>query len=607
MTPGEPPRGIQTLIHYLEEGAGRRWLRGALVVILAAVGAGIYQLNEAQNFQAPDAMDAAQLGRNLAAGNGYITGFIRPLSLHLLQAQAIRKGSDPRAVLTQPHPDLQSPPVYPMLLAAVFKVIPESWGTQLPTDEFRKRPAAEAAISVANLVLFAFVIGLVWWLGTRLFDATAGAVSALVTLGTEPFWRFANAGLPTLLLMVFGLVLLHALLGFAREAASPSPRASRLLLLGAAAAGVVGVMFLTQYSWGWLGIPVLGFLLWHGGAWKGRIVLLAGLIIVAVATPWMMRNWHLSGTPFGTAGFAVFSDTEAFPGDRIERSQYPIIEPDIAIEVFRKVVRNLRQIVRDDLPRLGGNWMTMFFLAGLIVPFQNRVLNHLRFFVLAVLVTFTLVQAGGRTWLTTNFGPVTGENLLIVFAPAVFVFGTGFLLTLLDHVEWPALVLRRMALTGLILVFSAPFLLAIMPPREFALVEPYRPAVIRRFASFSPPGTLFMSDIPWAVAWYGPREAVWTTLRVSEDPKANLANRREDFFTFIDARRPVQAIYISPYWGNQPFHSRYMMDPDFEWGRLYRDVLVKGSLPTGFPLREVVGGGFIEAGHFMIAAKRWWN
>src|SRR5262245_13957090 len=116
MRPAEPPKGIQTFIHFLEVGTGRNWIRGAFALIVAAVGVGLYQLNETKNFQAPDAMDSAQLARNLASGKGYTTDFIRPLSLHLLQTQAARQGRDPRVVVTQPHPDLQTPPVFPVLL-----------------------------------------------------------------------------------------------------------------------------------------------------------------------------------------------------------------------------------------------------------------------------------------------------------------------------------------------------------------------------------------------------------------------------------------------------------------------------------------------------------
>lgn len=610
MNPSEPPRGVQTLVHFLEEGTGQKWIRGFLVMILLGVGAALYQFNEARNFYAPDAMDLAQLGRNLAAGAGYHTGFIRPLSVHLLQEHAARQGEDPRTVLAGVHPDLENAPVYPLLLAGLFKALPESWWTQLPADQsqFRRRPYAETAISTLNLVLFGAVLMLVWGLGRRLFDPTAGWVAAGLTFGTESLWGFVNSGLPTMLLMGLALVLMHLLVSVEREASAPAPRGGRLALLSAGAGLVVGLMFLTRYSFGWLLIPVGGYLVWRGGGFRGRLVLVMLVITLGLSAPWLVRNWRLSGSPLGTAGFALLSGIESFPGDRLERSQNPQFERTQAAEVGRKLLFNLRTSVRDDVIRLGGNWISVFFLVGLLVPFGNPSLNRLRGFLLGAGAVLLVAQAGGRTWQTTVTGVYTSENLLVILAPLIFVFGTGFLLTLLDQVEWPGPFVRTLALGTVVGVFCLPFLLAILPPREVTLQDPpYRPLVIRAIADYTPPNTLFMSDIPWAMAWYGPRQAVWATLRVAESPEANRANQREDFFVFADARRPVEAVYLSPFWTDQPLRSRFLGDPDFAWGRFYLDVFFRSNLPSNFPLKNVLGGDYLANGHFLLAAKPWWR
>ena len=45
----------------------------------------LYNLRAYRNFSTPEAMDSAQLARNIADGKGYTTLFIRPLSLYLVQ------------------------------------------------------------------------------------------------------------------------------------------------------------------------------------------------------------------------------------------------------------------------------------------------------------------------------------------------------------------------------------------------------------------------------------------------------------------------------------------------------------------------------------------
>jgi hypothetical protein len=574
MKPSAPPRGIQTLVHFIEEGAGQVWLRRLLAVTFLGLCGVLYQVNEATNFRAPDAMDAAQLARNLAEGRGYTTGFIRPLSLHLLQDHATARGLEAKAVremLSRPQPDLENAPAYPVLLAALMKVIPARYRYGLPADQFYRRPYVEVAISVLNLALFGVVILLAGWLGRRLFDPTVGGLAAVLTLGTEHFWRLANSGLPSLLVMILLLGLVHVWVSWDRAGTAETTGGGRRFLLAAAAGVLVGATFLTRYSYGWLVLPVVGFVLWQGGARRGRLALVVLAAFALVAAPWVARNWRLSGTPFGTAGYALFSGTETFSGDRLERSQHPRLDQMDRVEPARKLSRNLGPIVSEEIPRLGGSWLTVFFLAGLLVPFRDPTRNRARWLIVAMLAVLTVV-------------------------------------ILLDQIEWPATFLRTLAFGAVVLVLSGPFLIAILPPRTPALADPpYRPQLIREFADFTPAGTLFMSDIPWAVAWYGPRECVWATLRVVDTPEANVANRREDFFVFSEARRPVQAVYLSPYWADQPMRSRFFGDADFAWGRFYLDVLVRQTIPTGFPLKNVLGGPYMVSGHFLLADRDYWN
>jgi hypothetical protein len=44
-----------------------------------------------------------------------------------------------------------------------------------------------------------------------------------------------------------------------------------------------------------------------------------------------------------------------------------------------------------------------------------------------------------------------------------------------------------------------------------------------------------MSDIPWAVAWYGQTQCVWLTL-----------NAQSDFFALNDYQKPVSALFLTP-------------------------------------------------------------
>src|SRR5271169_6813660 len=129
---------IQMLIHKLEIGAGSRYLRivGLAVGVIAL--AFVYDLRAYRNLAAPEAMDAAQLARNISQGNGYTTLLIRPFSLYLVQRYnearspfALTNAAFDFAQIKTAHPDLANPPVYPLLLAGLMKVLPFQYAVNL--------------------------------------------------------------------------------------------------------------------------------------------------------------------------------------------------------------------------------------------------------------------------------------------------------------------------------------------------------------------------------------------------------------------------------------------------------------------------------------------
>src|ERR1039457_587296 len=75
----------QALIHKLEVEGGARWLNYLALTVAVLSLAIWYDLHCYRNFANPEAMDAAQVARNLSAGNGFTTEFIRPFSVYLIQ------------------------------------------------------------------------------------------------------------------------------------------------------------------------------------------------------------------------------------------------------------------------------------------------------------------------------------------------------------------------------------------------------------------------------------------------------------------------------------------------------------------------------------------
>ena len=119
---------VQDWVHHWSEGAGGRVVRivAALLAFVALAALydrfTIYDLTGYENYSSEEAMESAQLARNIAEGKGYTTDSIRPVALYLL-AGAADPGQSSQ-VLAQPVPDLTTPPVYPYVLAGLMKALP---------------------------------------------------------------------------------------------------------------------------------------------------------------------------------------------------------------------------------------------------------------------------------------------------------------------------------------------------------------------------------------------------------------------------------------------------------------------------------------------------
>lgn len=122
---------LQDLLHKFEVGGGMRHLRAGLAVVAVVLLTVGYNWRAYRNMATQEAMDTAQLGRNIAQGKGYTTLFVRPFSICLVKQRNQERQTAPEAgkirdlaQLRGMHPDLANPPVYPVVLAALMKVLP---------------------------------------------------------------------------------------------------------------------------------------------------------------------------------------------------------------------------------------------------------------------------------------------------------------------------------------------------------------------------------------------------------------------------------------------------------------------------------------------------
>jgi hypothetical protein len=583
---------LQRLIHLMEVGGGARflrWLLGSLAVVFVLV---VYDWRCYRNFSTQEAMDQAQIGRNLAEGRGYTTEFIRPFSMflikrfnqgHLDKLDAVTRG-DLCEVKSRPHPDISNPPVYPVVLAGLTKVLPAN------REAMKERPFWWASgrfaryqpdfqIAVFNQLLLLALAVITFFLARRLFDSQVAWLSAILVLGTDMLWKFSVSGLSTMLLLVLFMTLIWALVRWEAATREETPRAMKIFALALAVGVLLGTGMLTRYAYGFVLFPVLFFAIAFGGKWRLSTSLIIVGVFALVVTPWVMRNLSVCGTPFGTAGYAAVENSAYFPGHRLERSLNPDFSQVGLTPLWWKFFANLRTIIIGELPILGGSWAAAFFLVGLLFGFRNPALSRLRWFTLALLGTLLVVQAVGKTALTDDSPGVNSENLLILLLPLVLIYGVGFFNVLLDQVELPFSWMRYVVMGGVAALASVPFLFNFLPPKTSPVAfPPYHPPSIQQVCDWMRPGELIMSDVPWALAWYGDRQSILLTL-----------DAQGDFYEVNDFVKPVSALYLTPLSLDAKFLSQWARGGgEATWGELVIGSLTHDALPPRFPLRKSV-------------------
>jgi hypothetical protein len=242
----------------------------------------------------------------------------------------------------------------------------------------------------------------------------------------------------------------------------------------------------------------------------------------------------------------------------------------------------MRQILQNDLPKLGGSWFTAFFLVGLMVGFRNPALRRLRAFLLMCLGVLAVTQALGRTNLSEDSPEINSENLLVILAPLVLVFGVSLFMTLLDQFTLPAFELRYMIIAVASLMACLPMIFVFLPPRTNPVIwPPYLPPAIQLVSSWTKEKELIMSDVPWAMAWYGQRQSVWLTLKAV--PESRDSNSHEDFFTIYDYLKPINLLYLTPQTMDSRFLTQWMAG-ERSWGSFITETVLRKEVPHGFPL-----------------------
>lgn len=568
---------MQNLVYQMDAGSGRKVVQAVLFALFAVAMATLYTFTNFQGLRDARAMDEAQLARNHALRGRLVTQSVQPLSIGRLAER------DPAgAGRVREHPDLLHPPVWPVLLSGVFRVtgVPQAG---VPTTDYVH---GGDYIPVALSHLFTILSALwLWLIAGKLFDRRVAVLSAGAFLVSDLVWQHSVLGGDLGAAMFFALGAVYAALWAAERPADLSPEqgdgpAWRWLVPLAAAALLTAAAFLTRYAAG--GIAVALFL--YLGFSRRRRPWTRALLYLALAclpvVPWMVRNVSLSGNPFGLVFHHMLSDTYLFPGDALFRTLRPEM-PDVGAALYAvqlKMMSNLRLFLADGFGFSSGGILLALFGAMYLHRFVRPSSRLLRWCLVPAALLMVLLAAA--------FGAESLRALAILW-PLAIPYAWAFFLVLLDRLQFEVRFFAAAALSIVMFLAGLPLLLNVLPPRTGLPYPPYFHRYIGWISTMLEPDECVVTDIPWAMAWYGGRTSI-------------LLPRHIDGFYDLDRNhQKIAMAYFTTVTRDKPW-VRGLADPAAAEHSWYQ-VFATGKVPENFPL---VHGRFIAGSDQFILSDR---
>lgn len=507
------------------------------LILLILIAGNLFVLFRGLN--SPQAMDQAQIAREIARGNGFTTKMIRPVAYN--QAEKNQK----TAVSLVGFEDTYQSPLNPLLNAAVLKLIGADDAEAFKMKENEMIFPLDRVIATVATIFFIMAIGVNYLLIARIFDAKIAGVCAILMLFCETFWTYSLSGLPQMLM----LLLFSCAIYFVYRAVEAAEE-GRIAMTPAIIAGVFFTLLaLTHWMAVWI---ALGYIIFAAIAFKPRGIIgltVLGLVIIAAVGP-MIRNQNITGSPFGTAFLTLYNGLSNGSETSIMRTIDLDAAPLIIDGIISKILRTTLLQATDIIPLLGGIIIAPLFFISLLHPFKRPAIAKFRWAILLMWVT----TAFGLAFFGISKEALDPNQLHLLFAPIMTAYGLAFISILwsrLDIVSSTPM-LRNVHHITIITICALPLILALPQKVKIGLAlrdrggipnwpPYYAPALNSQTAGLKAwvsKKQVTFSDQPWAVAWYADRISIW------------LPPTREGFVKLesiaTDLQTPVAGILISP-------------------------------------------------------------
>lgn len=490
-----------------------------------------------KGLSSPRGMEQAQIGREIARGNGYTTKVIRPVAL------AQMKDANGEYPVLENLQDTYHAPLNPCVYAAVLKATDAGDDKRWRMPERSNIYQLDRVIAATCVIFFLISIGINYLLVSRIFDTTIAAVTAILMLFCELMWKLSQSGLPQMLM----LMLFSAALLFIWRAVENSEENKSVLAPILISGVFMCLLVLTHWITLWV---YIGYVIFAAIYFKPRGIIAAALIgMLALFVIPVVYFLYITptGSPFGTAYYAIHNGLGKSE-DSIMRTLSPATE-DLGLQgLIMNILRSTLLQISDLHRNFGAILVAPLFFLALLHPFKRPSLASFRWMILLM-----WVFAGvGMSIYGIRGGAKDPNQIHILFAPIMSAYGLAIVSILWARLNIPHSLhaLRYSHLVLVVAISAGPMLLSIPQDLKRGIQmegyggapewPPYFPKVFNRtLADNTTSKEIIISDMPWAVAWYADRMSVWLPRDLEQiEQIEQIADNQQT---------PVNGIVITPY------------------------------------------------------------
>ena len=505
---------------------------------MAVIGLSIfYLLHEFRGLPMSEAMDQAQIGREILRGHGWETKFIRPLAIGELR----RHGKDMATAIQY---DTYNAPIPPLLDAAALFPINGHWDFKGTETVY----AGDRAIACVGVIFFLASLAVLYFIGLDLFDQRLALMATGLVLICDTMWRYSLSGLPQMFLLLLFHLTVWAMLRGIRAQQFNQPH---LRWVGAVGLGF-GLMALTHALSIFIFFPALVYaFLYFRPRYGAGFIMLA--VFAAVYAPWLARNAMVCGDFRGMAGFSGLDGIVHPESGHMRRLSIDL--GGASVGFFAHNFRaNLAAQISRIIEYMGWSFVAPFALAGVLHTFRRPLTETFRWLLLAM---WGSAVCGMAVFGMKEEHSLAANQFHILFVPLFICYGLAYILVLWERrirrepshpkrsgTSVADAQLRVCLIVCIFIVSGIPVLNCLLLDRNHGTVEwpPYMPPSIAGLHDWISPEDIIGSDVPWAVAWYADRRSLWLPF----DPP--------DLMSLSESKQlggPIVGLYFTPVSGTQ--------------------------------------------------------